>query len=148
MAMEEDQQFSSLWSQARGIEVVEEKKKVCSYAKEFSKWVDQLLSEEIQYSNVSINQAKIQLVDKFFEWYRYVPRSHKLRMGSRGHTCIFQVFENGYQRLKVIELTITPPLLFLPTNQTVLLPPPPRIAGIFLGEDLDEGEKRKPEEDE
>ena len=110
--------------------------------------MDQLLSEEIQYTVVSINQAKIQLVDKFFEWYRYVPRNHKLRMGSSGHTCIFQVFENGYQRLKVIELSITPPLLFLPVNASVIVPPVPRIAGIFLGEDLDEDGKRKEEADE
>ncbi len=138
--MDFDANFDYLWRQISDIEIPEEQPNHCLFAQGFSQWVDQLLLDIKQPTIMRVNQAKVQLIDKFFDWYRYVPRNHRLRQGTRGHTCIFQVFEIGYQRLKVVELALTPPLLFLPP-----VPPPPRIAGIFLGEDL---EKRNEENDE
>ncbi len=142
--MEFEDSFEGLWRQIRDMELPEEKPRICIFAQGFSLWLDQLFLDIKEPSIVSVNQAKVQLIDKFFEWFRYVPRSHQLRHGVRGHTCIFQVFEAGYRRLKVVELNLTPPMLFLPPNPP-MIPPPPRIAGIFLGEDL---ERRNEENEE
>jgi hypothetical protein len=103
----------------------------CAYARQFAEWTAELAARATQYADaVAINQAKVQLVDKYFEWRAYVPKAHRLRTGRRaGHTCIFHVFVEAYHALKVAELALTPPLLFLPET-----PPPPQIAGIFLGE--------------
>jgi hypothetical protein len=142
--MDFDQSFEYLWRQIGDIAIAPEQPHLCIFAQGFSQWVEQLLRDIQQPTIIRVNQAKVQLVDKFFDWYRYVPRSHKLRQGYRGHTCIFQVFETGYQRLKVVELALTPPMLFLPPNPP-FIPPAPRIAGIFLGEDL---ERRNEENEE
>jgi hypothetical protein len=109
----------------------------CPYAQTFSEWVEELLGDLAPPSIVTVNQAKVQLLDKFFEWRKFVPKSHERHLGRVGHVCIYQVFVQAYERLKVIELALTPPMLFIPPPPPPppLPPPPPQIAGIFLGED-------------
>ncbi len=105
----------------------------CSFAQRFAGWVNELFATMITDPTiVSVNQAKILLVDKYFEWRAVVPKSHRARLGKTGHHCLYQVFEQSYERLKVIELSLTPPMLFIPPPPTPK--PPPQIAGIFLGE--------------
>src|SRR3990172_4786725 len=108
----------------------------CRYAQEFSGWTEDLLEFVEEPSVVSVNQAKVLLLDKYFEWRRFVPQSHRRRLGNTGHCCIYQVFASTYDRLKLVELSLTPPMLFLPPPPPPP-PPPPQIAGIFLGQ-LDE----------
>jgi hypothetical protein len=136
-----EERFHNIWRQISDIELPEPVENKCFYAHGFTTWVEQLINGLSTPSAVSINQAKVLLLDKYFEWHRYVPNEHRLRLGQRGHICIFQVFEAAYDHLKVIELSLTPPLLFLPNNEQII-PPTPRIAGIFLGETLgDNGEE-------
>ena len=104
---------------------------VCSYAQAFSDWAARTLDISQNPSVVLVNQAKVLLVDKYYEWYSIVPKRHRYHLSPRGHTCIFQVFLQFYQQLKALELSLTPPLLFLPPPP----PPPPQIAGIFIGEE-------------
>jgi hypothetical protein len=134
-----EERFQHIWGQINDIEIPEPVENKCFYAHGFTGWVQQLINGIQNPTVVSVNQAKVLLLDKFFEWHRYVPNAHRMRLGNRGHICIFQVFEAAYDHLKVIELSLTPPLLFLP-DSVPIIPPPPRIAGIFLGEDLDHKE--------
>jgi hypothetical protein len=109
----------------------------CAYAKTFHEWTTNLVTNATTNPDViSINQAKVQLSDKLIEWLSYVPKHHRERTGSRkGHACIFHVFLDAYHTLKVAELSLTPPLLFLPKERPTPPPPPPRqITGIFLGD--------------
>lgn len=138
-----DDRFQQVWRQITDIEVPESNDDKCFYAQGFAAWVEQLVTGIHGPNVVLVNQAKILLMDKFFEWHRFVPKSHRLRHGLRGHTCIFQVFETGYERLKIIELALTPPLLFLPNNEPPVILPPPIIGGIFLGEDLNRRDDEK-----
>jgi hypothetical protein len=85
---------------------------------------------------VAVNQAKVLLQDKYFEYYRYVSKRHRKHRSARGHICIFQVYEAAYDQLKGIELQITPSMMFIPEAKPIE-PPLPRIAGIFMGEVLD-----------
>lgn len=110
----------------------------CTFAQRFFEWADELgAGASERQSIIFVNQAKILLVDKYFEWRAYAPKSHRDRVRASGHICIFQVFAEAYERLKVLELSLTPPMIFLPSVAT---PPPPqspttpRIAGIFIGE--------------
>ena len=114
----------------------------CEFAQNFLDWGNQLLNSAKKHNIVSINQAKILLLDKFFEWFRYVPRSHRNKMSLKGHICIFQVLVSLYVQLKVIELEITPPLIFDPPQPPPMkIMPRPNLVGIVLGEDTDTEEK-------
>jgi len=121
------------------LEIPEDVIDFCEFARSFMEWGDKLLDIKKEYTLISINQAKILLLDKFFEWYWYLPRSHRIRLNPRRHICIFQVFVPLYQRLKVIELAITPPLVFVPPEPPPMkILPRPNLAGIVLGEDIDD----------
>lgn len=136
-----DEPFGRIWNQVPDLEVSERPVYGCSYSRDFGAWVDELVKGIREPNVVLVNQAKILLLDKYFEWRRHVPSVHRLRFGLRGHACIFQVFESGYGRLKNLELSLTPPLLFFPEKV------PPIIGGIFLGEDLDKPDEEKKDED-
>ena len=112
---------------------------VCVYARTFSIWAEELCLASTQNpSIVTINQNLILLVTKYMDWRTAVPKKHRSYTGS-SHTCIFHIFETAYNRLKVLELALTPPMLFLPPPPPPppAPPPPSQIAGVFLGE-LDE----------
>lgn len=134
--------FERLWFQEFGLP--DEQPNYCFYARKLALWAEQLCFTVLQEPClVSINQSKLQLQDKFFEWYIVVPKKHRVLI-SANHICLFQVYQLAYERLRVAELAITPPLLFLPPPPAALPPPPPppppvqpQIAGIFLGEQLD-----------
>ena len=140
-----EDRFEHIWNKISDLEIAEPAENKCYYAQGFSIWVDQLQSSLTKPTIVTVNQAKLLLLDKYFEWHRYVPMEHRMRLGFRGHICIFQVFEVAYDHLKVIELSLTPPLLFLPSYEAVIAPPQPRIAGIFLGESTDQPEPKEEE---
>jgi len=139
--LNDEAEVMAIWSRIAELNIPEEEIEFCEYAQSFLDWGNQLLSKTKKQTVVSINQVKILLLDKFFEWYRYVPRSHRLKMGQRGHICIFQVLVSLYAQLKVIELEITPPMVFEPPPPPPMkILPRPSLAGIVLGEDTDEDE--------
>jgi hypothetical protein len=121
--------FETIWSRVDEFAVPKEAIKWCPYARKFAEWSATLVSTSQRPHLVEVNQAKVLLLDKYFEWRSHVPKSHRDRVGPGGHRCIYHVFEQTYEKLKVIELSLTPPLLFLPPPP----PPPPQIAGLFLG---------------
>ena len=102
----------------------------CVYAQRFAEWSNGLITSVAQEPDaVGVNQAKLLLQDKWHDWRSLVPKAHRNQFSSRGHTCIFQVYEKAYIQLRRIELSLTPPLLFLPSGE-----PEPQIEGIFIGE--------------
>lgn len=135
--MNYEDRFLSIWNSIGKLEIPEpEEDTICIYALRFQEWVDRLLIGLENPKVVLINQWKILLTDKFFEWQRWVPQAHRQRMGIHGHTCVFQVFEAAYEKLRFVELNLNPPLFVEPPS----LPAPPKphnISGITLGEGLD-----------
>jgi hypothetical protein len=118
----------------------EEKQNYCIYARKFSEWSEELCVGALSGpSLVSINQAKVLLLDKYMEWGNSVPKKHRTYTAG-GHTCIFHTFIMAYNRLRVVELSLTPPMLFIPPPPLPPPPPPPppQIAGVFIGELEDE----------
>lgn len=134
--------FERIWQQAKEFDFsTEEQSSLCPFAEKFSEWVRELGTKVTRDSSiVTVNQAKIMLIDKYFEWRAVVPKAHRNRIGVSGHHCIFHVFVQTYELLKAVELSLTPPMLFLPPSPLPPAPPPspPQIAGIFIGEIGDE----------
>ena len=105
---------------------------ICVYALSFQKWVEELGKMMENPTEIVVNQVKILLTDKYFDWERLVPQSHRQHQGAHGHTCIYQVFKKGYENLRIVELSLTPPLISYPPP--VIPPPKPIIGGLFIGE--------------
>lgn len=112
----------------------------CTFAEQFARQAEEQYQLAARDTNhVSINQALLQVCKKYWEWFYAVPKNHRLRVDSRGHRCIHAVFRETYDRLKALELTLAPPMLFLPPPPP--LPPPPALEtlpGITLGEVIGE----------
>ena len=129
-----DRTFDDLWNGEEEFELVDwvlplvGSAGFCRYAKKFAEWAHELFSEMTKDPTVlRINQAMLLLMKKYFDWYSSVPERHRDCAGDKEHVCIFKVFHFYYQRLRTVELSLSPPILYEP--------PPPRIAGIFLGEE-------------
>lgn len=129
--------FESLWSEP--VTAEEESPPLCRFAAQFQPWADTLVKNALRKpSQIGISQAKLLLLDKYFEWRNVAPRGHRDKMSTTGHYCLWHIFEAAYNRLREAELTLTPPLLYAPpdTPQALpALPSPPQIAGIFIGEE-------------
>jgi hypothetical protein len=124
--------FDDIWTPLDDFEPPAQRINFCRYAQEFAGWAAVLVSSVSQEpSIVTVNQAKILLQDKWHDWRSIAPRRHRNHLGNRGHTCLFQVYEQAYHHLRVLELSLTPPLLFIPAPP----PPTPQIPEIFLGEE-------------
>jgi hypothetical protein len=117
----------------------DERRDICLPAARFEVWTRELCRNH-GHSLVGINQAKVLLLDKYFEWRAYVPLQHRNRVSEHSHHCIWHVFEDGYRTLRLLELSMNPPMLFLPPPPPPPAPPPspPVITGITLGEVLGE----------
>ena len=135
--MSYEERFLSIWNSFGELKIPEKQEyTICMYALRFQGWVEELLGVLKDRNIVRINQLKISLTDRFFEWQRWVPQAHRQRMGIHGHTCVFQVFESAYEKLRFVELDLKPPMVYIP--QPPPTPPKPHnITGITLGERLD-----------
>jgi hypothetical protein len=136
--MSYEESFFSLWNRIEGLEIPEPvDHTICAFALSFQRWIDVLFKMLENPTLVGINQEKILLTDKYFDWERLVPQSHRQRLGTHGHTCVYQVYKSAYEQLRVVEISMTPPLLFLP--QIPIMQPnppqPPNFLGLVLGED-------------
>src|SRR5689334_4244347 len=92
-----------------------EQGELCAYARSFASWVKQTCQSALNPpSALSINQAMLLLLKKYFEWRDAVPHAHRNRAGNTGHVCVYHIFDRGYHRLRVAELVLTPPILVQP----------------------------------
>lgn len=135
--------FDELWNEPRRFILPEtEEDPYCPYAREFKAWIEDLeVSLRAKATVVTINQAKILVLDKYMAWREAVPRDHQRYTGP-DHCCIYHVFEEMYQKLKAAELALTPPMLFLPESRVhrrqVKRLEVPQIMGISIGESDEE----------
>lgn len=121
---------------------IEETEDICEFGKHFRAWTKQYCEPAIQSGDlIQINQCKIRLLDRFFEWRAAVPKAHRNRIGEQSHTCIFHIFEAAYNALRIAELSLSGPPIYIP-------PPPqqkplPQFGGYFLGEIIEDEESDK-----
>jgi hypothetical protein len=130
--------FDSLWHNFDDLDLPEAPDNMCQYARALSDSASKVRELGLSSDIVAVNQAKLLLLEKYFEFFCIVPRQHRYHLSPRGHKCIFQVFIELYSLIKSHELSsLSPPMLFEPPPP----PPPPQIAGIFLGEEIEEEEE-------
>ena len=129
--------FHTIWDNVQVFTVDEEnltaeKTNICGYAQEFASWIDQWICSDQELNLIQLNQLKVILLDKYLEWRSFVKKSHQEHVGVRGHQCIYHIFIRACEYLKVEELRMHKPMLFIPP------PPPPRYEPqgpmLFLGE--------------
>lgn len=129
--------FSEMWHRHDDFEFSEPQPDFCPLAAQFSQWAVDLISEVSDRSTeAAVHIGKLLLLDRYWAFYNTVSKVHKNHIGTReGHVCIFQVFQNAYNALHTLELSLTPPRM----NE----PPPPeyveakrmaQIPALFLGE--------------
>lgn len=107
----------------------------CEYARLFHHWGLELLAEYVQTNPTPMRlaQAKVLLLDRYFDWRASVPKSHRNRIGENGHICLHHTLELIFLKIRLVQLSIMPVQIF--TSPPPPPPPaPPQIAGIFLGE--------------
>jgi hypothetical protein len=129
--------FHTIWDNVQVFTVdkdnpAAEKTYICGYAQEFASWVDQWICSNQELNLIQLNQLKVILLDKYLEWRSFVPKIHQEHVGGRGHHCIYHIFIRACEHLKVEELRMQKPMLFIPP------PPQPRFDHqgpmLFLGE--------------
>lgn len=133
--------FQTMWREQE-FELPEKEINFCPPAAQFHKWKEELIAGVSQNPTESnINFAKFQLQERYFAFFVSVPKLHQNHIGVRGnHTCLFQVYYQGYQSLHILSLTISPVKIYppAPPQPAPIALPAPRpieVAGIFLGEE-------------
>ncbi|MBN1813646.1 MAG: hypothetical protein JXA14_17535 [Anaerolineae bacterium] len=132
--------FGTIWARFGDLELSGDPGLLsCRFAESYDGWASGVLAKVQQKRDVvTVNQAKLLLADKYFQYFQTVPQSHRYHLSPRGHRCVFQAFLEAYKQLKAFELSITPPMIFIPPPPPKP-PPPPQIEGIWIGEEI-EGE--------
>jgi hypothetical protein len=108
----------------------------CEAAEEFYGWVAIHLAELDRENLVAVHQKIILVTSKYHEWYNRVPEQHRVRVGRRGHQCIFHVFMAALDELIEAKTKMDPPLYFPPPTPRKLL----EERGTFLGLIMEPGE--------
>lgn len=89
--------------------------KMCVHAQDFAAWITENIHPLLKYPNpISINQSKLRILDRYFDYRAAVPKAHRDCISDRSHVCIFHTFERAFQELRLCELKLLPPLLFIP----------------------------------
>lgn len=113
--------FHSLWNNVEDLEVGDPTPNLCRFAENFTEAVETMFQTVVtnERNLISINQGMLLLQKLYWEWFNATPKRHRIHMSERGgHLCLFDVYRAAYERLKLLELAVTPPMLFIP--------PPPR----------------------
>lgn len=82
----------------------------CEFAYDFARWSEELFDQVLaKPSVIAVNQAKVLLLDKYYMWFNSIPRRHSSMTGRLSHICVDVVFDEGYRRLRRLELRLAPP---------------------------------------
>ena len=115
--------FINIWRRYEDFEFTEPTVPFCQYGDAFAHWAESGLFLTNNADLIQLNQSKVLLLDRYFDFFSVVPKDHRYYFNPKNHICIFQVFVEYYRRIKTRELTLTPPT------------PPPQIMGIVFGEE-------------
>ena len=123
--------FINIWRRYEGFEFAEPTVPYCQFAEAFSNWAESALHIGSNASLVQLNQSKILLIDRYFDFFSIVPKDHRYYFNPKSHICIYQVFMEYYRRIRTRELSISPPRIYEPLPPPP--PPPPRPPVVFEG---------------
>jgi hypothetical protein len=98
-------------------------REMCVHAEKFQSWVRDLFDKIDLEDRMQVHQAILQLSIQYYQWYFQVPQNHQVRVGPKGHLCIFHVFMHAFNDLMEVRTDLDPPLYTPPPPP----PPPPRV---------------------
>lgn len=107
----------------------------CKAAKQFEEWVSTWLFPDFVGENpkiLKIKQAMFMLTERYRVFRRNVPKAHSQHNSDRGHICIFNIWDQNYEKLEKIEARLEGPLLFEPK------PTPPKPRGTLIGLEIED----------
>lgn len=112
----------------------------CADGLAFHRYTEDVLTRYVRGSTdiVRIAQAKVLVLDRYLEFRVYASKSHKDKLGDKGHVCLYQVLIQGMHEIRAKQLTLEPPEVLMvppkpaavPTESAYALLPP----ALFLGE--------------
>jgi hypothetical protein len=139
--MSQDISFEVIWNNYHNVLKKNHQPKRCPLAQQFFDLINPMCQEAIQSgSTIRINQVKLQTQDSYFNYRAIAPQNHRFNMNPRSnHICLFHVYEQIIEQLRLAELKLCPPQLYIPEPPPPPPPlppppPPPQIGGIFLEE--------------
>ena len=129
--------FHTIWDRVERFKfdelIPDEQALWCGYAREFYEWLQRFVLNDTDYDLGELNQAKLIVLEKYLEFRSFVPRAHQERINDHGHICIYHIFIRACEQLKITELRLQKPMLFIQQPP----PPPPRFEPkgpiLFLG---------------
>lgn len=70
----------------------------CTHATAFIEWTDDRFGHlGITSSAAELNQVRLELLDKYFDWLQIVPMLHRTTVPTEdAHVCILEVFQASY----------------------------------------------------
>ncbi|CCF85470.1 hypothetical protein [Nitrolancea hollandica] len=118
----------------------------CSAASEFLEWIQREIAPllDADPSIIEINQAYLSLVHNWMIRRWAANRGHRDLSGTRGHPCLFSVFEATYHQIQAVEANLAISKRTIPTPQPKPPPPVPQprmpdlFAGMPVSEETDE----------
>ncbi len=119
--------------------VPDPKREPCAVAATFAAWTVRVIAQEhAKGTEESTNRALLQLQMRFWECYRELPSKHKRRISKPDHTCIFQVYEEAYEALRAVQLSLLPKG---PPKEQAMMVPPLQPRWQFFGDPVTEDEE-------
>ena len=103
--MDQLNMFDHLYPPNKGT-MFEGDRTLCDHAKEFLSWIEPVISSAKATSGssrekvIAVRQAKLALLDRYFQHRNSVPKEHRNKIGDKRHTCIFAVFDKAYEVLR------------------------------------------------
>lgn len=143
----EHEEFLALWRREMG-KSDRDRQPACPIAVEFQAKLDDTIFRPLagkQLNRRLIAQAKYMLQEEYHAWRKAVPALH-LKALHRHERCLDEVYEVGYDRLHLLELTMRPVMNIIVDYDDLTKPAPlppqsvkPRVAyGSLLGEVFDD----------
>ena len=104
-------------------------RETCIHAEKFQGWVRELFDKTELEDRMQVHQAILQLSIQYYQWYFQVPQNHQVRVGPKGHLCIFHVFMHAFNDLMEVRTDLDPPI-YTPPPTPPTPPPPPEIVRV------------------
>jgi hypothetical protein len=111
----------------------------CPPARTFRLWCTEMLERYVRQKpdTLRLSQAKVLLVDRFFEFMSCAPKSHRDKTSGKGHVCLYQVFMETLTEIRMAQLSLSPPEVFVVPAKPASETPPVSLVqlkpAMFLG---------------
>jgi hypothetical protein len=113
----------------------------CADSKAYWRYTDEALNKYVRSTidPIRLAQAKVLITDRYLEFRAYASKTHRDKIGDKGHICLYQVWIAAMHEIRVRQLALEPPRVMkivtpkkesAPATEAYAVLPP----AVFLGE--------------